>query len=250
MDNNSKTATKRPGNRIQKILAIAKLLVLLGIVAGIPLFIFLRNPALLNHFKSPASISALLDQYKWGSVLFFIVLQVFQVIVSVIPGQAIQIAAGYSYHFWSAYFVTLAGVGAGTVLTYNLARLLGKDAMHLIFGEERIGKFIGTLNSKKAYTAIFIIYLIPGIPKDLFIYAAGISEMKGVAFIPITLAARTPALMASVLFGGMLRNGSYAGMAVMAAAVLVLLGLGVKYRAALTEWMNRAYDRFVAGAGE
>jgi uncharacterized membrane protein YdjX (TVP38/TMEM64 family) len=227
----------------RNLIAVLKLLFLIGIIVGVPLLIYLRNPEILKNFKDSETINALIARHKGIMLLIFFALQVFQVVIPVVPGQAIQIAAGYSCNFWLAYASAIFGLGFGSVLGYFLAKLLGRDALRLIFGEERIEKFVDTLNSKKAYVALFVIFLIPGVPKDLFTYAAGLSEMKLRAFIPISLTARTPALMASILFGGMMRTGSIAGMIIMAAVVLIVFILGLKFRKKLTDYAEHLYQK-------
>jgi uncharacterized membrane protein YdjX (TVP38/TMEM64 family) len=233
----------------KKILAIAKLLLLLLIAVGIPLLILFRYPEFLNNFRSFDAVNALIERSDGFLLPFFAGLQVFQVIVSIIPAQAVQIAAGYAYNFWIAYLVCIIGLCVGTVATYFIAKLLGRDAMHLLFGEERINRFVDKLNSKKAYILLFIIFLIPGIPKDLFAYAAGISQMNAFAFFIISIVARTPALMASILFGGMLRGGSYVGMILLGIALAALCVLGLKFHTKLADAANRFYDRTARGVG-
>jgi uncharacterized membrane protein YdjX (TVP38/TMEM64 family) len=227
------------------MLAIAKFLLLIIIVIGVPLLIYFRHPEILDDFKSFKSVNALLKERGGMLLPLFAALQAIQVVVSIIPAQAVQIAAGYAYNFWIAYLVCMIGLIVGTVVTYFIAKLLGRDAMRLIFGEERIGKFVEKLNSKKAYILLFIIFLIPGIPKDLFAYAAGISQMNALAFFLISIVARTPALMASVMFGGMIRSGSYAGMIILGIVIIALFILGLKFHGRLADVANRFYERTV-----
>jgi uncharacterized membrane protein YdjX (TVP38/TMEM64 family) len=236
---------ERALSKTGKILAVAKFLLLIVIAVGVPLLLWFRHPEFVDNFRSFDSVNALIEERTAAMLLFFLALQIFQVIVSVIPAQAVQIAAGYAYNFWIAYLVCVAGLVAGTVLTYFIAKLLGRDAMHLLFGEERIAGFVDKLNSKKAYILLFIIFLVPGIPKDIFAYAAGLSEMKALAFFLISLVARTPALMASILFGGMIRSGSRMGMIILGAAIVLLFLLGLKFHDKLAELVNRFYDRMV-----
>jgi uncharacterized membrane protein YdjX (TVP38/TMEM64 family) len=233
--------------KLKKIAAVAKFLLLIGIAIGLPVLIWLRHPEILNDFKSLESINAMLERREGFLFPFFIGLQVFQVIVSIIPAQAVQITAGYVYNFWIAYLSCALGLLIGTVATYFIAKLLGRDAIRLFFGAERIDKFIDRLNSKKAYILLCVIFLIPGIPKDLFAYAAGISQMNAFAFFSISLAARTPPLMASILFGGMMRSGSYIGMIVLAAVLAALFILGLKFHHRLADIANRFYERTVGG---
>ena len=63
--------------------------------------------------------------------------------------------------------------------------------MHLIFGEEKIKSMLETLNSKKAVVLVFLIFLIPGVPKDLCNYVAGLSEMKLKPFLIVSLIGRS-----------------------------------------------------------
>ncbi|MDR0424963.1 MAG: VTT domain-containing protein [Clostridiales Family XIII bacterium] len=229
--------------RIRNTVAIVKFMLMITIIVGIPAALFLKNPEFIDNFRSLESINALLDRYKMGTFMFFVIAQIVQVVVSIIPGQAIQIAAGYSYIFWLACIITFVGIGIGTFITFYIAKLLGSDAMHLIFGEEKFKKYVETLNSKRAFIAIFIIFLIPGIPKDIFTYAAGLSEMKALNFTLLTMCARAPALMASILFGGMIRSGSYVGMIIMAASMLILCVLGLIYHSRITDWVDKAYNK-------
>jgi uncharacterized membrane protein YdjX (TVP38/TMEM64 family) len=175
-------------------------------------------------------------------------LQVFQIIVSILPGQALQFAAGYAYHFWLGFLFSILGVTMGTVITFYLARLLGKDALHVIFGEEKFNKFVHTLNSKRSYIVLFVIFLIPGIPKDLFTYAAGVSEIRIVPFLLLSLIGRTPAMIGSILMGNMFYNGSYTGLIFMGAAAVILFVAGIIKRDKMIKLTDRFYDR-MAGNG-
>ena len=157
---------------MRTFVSAVKLLLLLCIVIGVPVYVYFTYPELIDRFKSLDEINKMLIQYKTASIFIYIGLQVFQIIVSVLPGQALQFAAGYAYHFWLGFLYSIIGIAIGTVITFYLARLLGKDALHVIFGEERFTKFVHTLNTKRSFIVLFVIFLIPGIPKDLFTYAA------------------------------------------------------------------------------
>jgi uncharacterized membrane protein YdjX (TVP38/TMEM64 family) len=164
--------------------------------------------------------------------------------VSFIPGQIIQLSAGYAFGTWFAYILTIAGIGLGTVLTFYLAKVLGKDMVYLIFGEVRLNKFIELLNSKKAFVAIFIIFLFPGIPKDLFVYAAGISKIRLIPFLTLNLVARTPALLCSLLFGSQFRNGDYTGMIIVGVIVLIIAVFALIFRKKVYGLIDKIYFKF------
>ncbi len=113
----------------------------------------------------------------------------------------------------------------------------------MIFGEQRFTKFVHTLNSKRSFIVLFVIFLIPGIPKDLFTYAAGVSEIRVCPFLILSLIGRTPAMMCSILMGSMFYNGSYTGLIILGAAAIILFFIGILKRDKLVKWMDRFYTR-------
>lgn len=177
--------------KIKVFTTILKLALLLFILVGLPLYIYFYQPEVIERMSSLESVNAFFKQYKTQSILVYIGAQVAQIVVCIIPGQWLQFAAGYMYGFWLGFLFSLIGAAIGSVITYYLAKLLGRDAMHLIFGEQKINQFIHKLNSKKAVVIVFLIFLIPGVPKDLCNYAAGISEMKLKPFLIVSLIGRS-----------------------------------------------------------
>ena len=83
-----------------------------------------------------------MEHYHWQSILVYIVIQAIQVIVSVIPGQACQFAAGYLYTFLPGLLFSLIGAAIGTSVSFWLAKALGKDAVHLFIGEEKTAYYV------------------------------------------------------------------------------------------------------------
>ena len=227
------------------IISVLKLILLVALVIGIPLYVYLKYPELIDHFRSLEAINSFLLQYKTVSIFVYIGLQIFQIVVSILPGQALQFAAGYAYTFWFGYLYSLIGIALGTIITFYMARLLGKDAMHVIFGEEKFTKFVHILNSKRAFIVLFVIFLIPGIPKDLFAYAAGVSEIKIKPFIMLSLIGRTPAMMGSIMMGSMFHNGSYTGLIILCVITVIACLAGILQRNKIMEWSNKAYNKMI-----
>lgn len=230
---------------IKIIISIIKLALLILVIVGIPLYIILYQSEFISQFKSLEAVNAYLQKYKTASVFVYIGVQIMQIIICVIPGQAMQFAAGYVYTFWFGYLYSIIGTALGTIITFYLARFLGKDAIHLIFDERKVAKFIEKLNSKRAFILVFVIFLIPGLPKDLFTYAAGVSEMKLKVFLIISLVGRTPAMMSSIMIGSMFNKGSYIGIGVLAVIMTILFIWGAKHHEKLTILIDKWYDKLV-----
>ena len=145
--NNDKKQQQR--QRFKKISAIVKLVLLLIIVIGIPAYLFFFDHQFLDRFSSIDDVYAFFLQYKSQSILIYLGLQILQIVICIIPGQALQLAAGYLFHFWLGLILSVVGAAMGTVVTYYLAKVLGHDAMHMIFGEEKIQSALEKINSKR-----------------------------------------------------------------------------------------------------
>ena len=225
-------------NKKSAFKAIAKFAFLLIILLGIPAYIYFFNYDVISGFRSLDDVKNYLEQYERASIFIYIGLQIIQIIISLIPGQAVQFAAGYLYGFWFGYIISVAGISLGTMGTFYLARLLGKDAMYLFFGEEKFTEILNRLNSRRALMIIFILYLIPGLPKDLVGYAAGLSKMKFFPFLVLSLIGRTPALMGSILIGSMVDEKNYISVIVLSAVFIVLFLIAFIKRKAIMTWFD------------
>ncbi len=230
---------------LTKFIAILKLSILIGFIVGLSYLAYRYYPDIIHKFENLEDLENFIMQYRAFGIVVYIALQIVQVVVSVLPGQILQFAAGYIYGFIFGTILSLIGVGLGTVITFYLARLLGKDAMHVIFGEQRVVKYVQILNSKRAYMLMFIFFAIPGLPKDLLSYAAGISEMKLTPFLLISLAGRTPALMATIAMSRMLYNGSYLELVVLVAATVLLFIFCIIKKDLLIKYGNKFYDKMI-----
>ncbi len=239
-------AKQRRYRTFRKISAVVKLLLLLVILIGIPAYIYFFHHDLIDRFSSIEKVEAFFAQYRSQSILIYLGLQVIQIVICILPGAALQFSAGYLFHFWLGLLLTLSGALVGTVLTYYLGKLLGRDAVHMIFGEEKIQNMLTKINSKKGVIIVFLIYLIPGVPKDLCTYAAGLSEMKLKPFLILSMVGRTPAMMGSLIIGQQVHMGGYTSAAIIGGIAVVLCVVGVVFRRQITDFFDKIYVKLQA----
>lgn len=233
----------RHTKKTKVFLSILKLLLLVGIVIAIPLYIYFYQRDVIEEFKSFEDILAYLERYKFESIFIYIGIQVLQIVISIIPGQAFQFAAGYLYGFIPGLIFSIIGAFLGTTVSFFLAKILGKDAVHLFFGEEKTNYFIERLNSKRAYLIVFLLYLIPGLPKDIVSYAAGVSEMKFKAFMAFSMAGRVFGMSGSLLIGAFYFKEHYIGMALIAAVAVIAFVLCIIYKKNIHRYLDKFYDK-------
>ncbi len=238
---NLKIASARSKKKV--FISISKLFLLILIVIGIPLYIYFFKRDIILQFKSFDEVLFFLYKYKTESIFIYISIQIIQIVISIIPGQAFQFAAGYLYGFLPGLLYSIIGALIGTTISFYLAKLLGKDAMHLMFGEEKMNYFISRLNSKKAYTIVFLIYLVPGLPKDLVSYAAGVSEIKFRQFLMLSIIGRLPGMMGSLLIGYFSKSGTYEWVIIMGILAVSLFVLCILLRKKISKLIDKLYEK-------
>jgi uncharacterized membrane protein YdjX (TVP38/TMEM64 family) len=208
-------------------------------VVGIPLLLFLLHPEYFTMLKSPKKIEAFFLEYKGQSAIVYVAFQIIQVIVTVIPGQVIQVAAGYLFGFFIALLLSVLGIGIGTIISFYLGRLLGRDFFVKKMGIYRYEKYDALLESDKGKIAIFILYFIPGLPKDIITYLAGISKMKLTPFFLLSMAGRLPALIASIFIGNFVLNSQWIGLIIVGSIVVVAVVVIFLFRNKIKEYLFR-----------
>lgn len=223
----------------RKIIAILKLILLVLIVAGIPAFLYLKYGSGVFSKDTANQVIEYLKKNQSIAFLLIIGLQVIQVVVCFLPGQPIQFAASYMFGVGRGFLLSIIGAVIGTTISFCLAKLLGSEAMHLFFGEEKVTEYRRRLNSGRGLMLAFLIYLIPGVPKDLVSYAAGISEMKFRPFLLVATVGRSPAMLGSLLLGYFYGDQNYRAMIALAVIITIILLICFIKRDAIIGFLDR-----------
>jgi uncharacterized membrane protein YdjX (TVP38/TMEM64 family) len=207
----------------KKISAIIKLSVLALIIIGVPAFLYMNCRDTLFDPEWLRNLPQMLQQYKEEASFILAGMQVLQVIICIVPGQPIQFAASYMYGIVRGYLISIIGAFIGATVAFYISKLLGRDAVGELFGEERIEDYRRKLNSGRGLMAVLLIYLIPGVPKDLTAYAAGVSDLRIRPFLIVSTIGRSPAMLGSLLFGHFFGTKNYRAIAVLAAVTVIAL---------------------------
>lgn len=204
-------------------LAYLKLALLLFIIIGLPVILFFTCRDTLFNKEWLANLPEFIMQYKGSAAAVLTGMQILQVIICIIPGQPIQLAASYLFGVLKGYLISIGGAVIGAFTAFYIAKVLGKDALETIFGEGKVNDYHRKLNSGKGLTAVLLIYLIPGIPKDLVAYVAGISDMRLRPFLIVSTIGRSPGMLGSLLTGYFISRRNYAAIGILAAVTAVIL---------------------------
>lgn len=203
-------------------------IILIAAFIGILSYLAVRfGPRLTTLAREPEEFRDLLNSYGWKGVLVFIGIQMLQVLVAAIPGEFVQLAGGYIYGTWLGTLYSLTGIVIGSVLVFFIARFLGYRLVKLLVSPVHMEKFNFIINSKKTEVAMFVLFLIPGMPKDILTYIAGITPLKPLRFFAIITIGRFPALLASSYIGSSTQKGNYGIVIILSVAALILFTAGV-----------------------
>ena len=209
--------------RYRKFLAVSKLILLALIIAGIPAFLYLKYGAEIFSKDAADRVVDYLRANSSTAAILIVCIQIIQVVICFLPGQPVQFAASYMFGVAKGFALSLIGAVIGTVISFYLAKLLGSDAVKLFFGEKKVRDYKRKLDSGRGLLLAFLIYLIPGIPKDLVSYAAGVSDMRFRPFLLVATMGRIPGMLGSLLLGHFFGRQDYRSMIILAVIVAVIL---------------------------
>lgn len=233
-DENQNRKKSKLAINIALIAAFIGLLIYLGIRLG---------PKLTELAKNPDELSEMLNSYGSTGIIVFIGIQVLQVVVAAIPGEIVQIAGGYIYGTVFGTLYSLTGIVLGSVIVFFAARLLGYPVVKLLVSEKQLEKFSFMLNNSKSDAAMFILFLIPGIPKDILTYIAGLTPVRPLRFFVIITIGRLPALLGSSFIGHNTQKGNYGVVIIVSVIAVVLFLAGLIFKDKVIDWTNRLIKR-------
>lgn len=183
-----------------------------GWFIGIPMIRFAEEPEAFRAWVDASGI--------WGRIIF-IGMVILQVIVAFIPGEAIELAAGYAFGGLEGTVLSMVGILLGSWIIFMLVRKFGVKMVEVFFSKDKIAQ-VGFLNNqKKTKVLAFLLMLIPGTPKDFLSYFAGLTRLDLKQWLVIVCTARLPSVLTSTLTGAAAGEKQY----VMAVILLVLTGL-------------------------
>lgn len=181
---------------------------------------------------------------SWG-FLIFVLIQIFQVVVFVIPGEVVYFVGGYLYGTLLSSVLSILGITLGSLVCFGIARVLGQPIVEKIISAEQMEKLKAKLNTPQASITLFMIFLIPGLPgKDALAYVAGLTPIKLVNFLIVTLIARSPWIIVSSLWGANLGQGDYKTLIIIAVIAAIVFLLGVLKGEALVKYISEKMKIF------
>lgn len=206
----------------------------IGVIITTSLFIlafvvcYIKFGSELLAFISDADrFKAWLESYGHLGKIVFVAVRALQTVVKIIPAEPLEIGSGYAFGVWGGLLYCMLGTEIGSFIIVAITKLFGMKAVNLFVSEEKINSLGFLQNKEKLSISLFIIYLIPGTPKDVITYLIGVTDYNIWKFLLLTGVARIPSIITSTICGSLLGERNYwlsAGVFI-GTAVLGLIGV-------------------------
>ena len=184
----------------------------------------------------------------WGFA-GFILLQVIQVVAAPIPGEATGVLGGYLYGPGVGVVLSTIGLTLGSFLAFSLSRYFGRPLTEKFVDAKTMERFDYLLHHKGAFL-VFLLFLIPGFPKDYLCYILGLGHLTTLEFLTIATTGRLLGTMLLTLGGTFLRNHQYYRFFLLSGAAVVVVFLTIAYRDRLEQFFHRLHERHLRRRGK
>ncbi|MBQ7130545.1 MAG: TVP38/TMEM64 family protein [Oscillospiraceae bacterium] len=197
--------------------------ILVGWYVGVPMVRLAKTPDLFRNWVDSHGI--------WGRILF-VGMVYLQVIVALIPGEPLELAAGYAFGIAEGMCLSMIGILLGSFTVFMLVRWLGVKFVSVFFAEREIRRLSILKDPRKSFLLALLLMTIPGTPKDLLSYFAGLTPLRLSQWLGIVAVGRIPSVLSSVVTGAAAGERTY-GLALLIFGLTALIsfaGIGLYHK--------------------
>ena len=188
----------------------------------LPLFTALKNPESQEKFKT------YIEGLGWKGWFTVLIIQVLQIFIAFIPGEIVELLAGVLYGALGGLLICLLGIIIGSILIYYTMKLFANK--YILKYREKLKTYNFLKDAKKINIYLFILFLIPGLPKDIFIYLSPFLPIRFSNFLVISSIARIPSILSSTIVGSSLIEGNYLTSIIIFVSFAILGILGILFK--------------------
>ena len=189
---------------------------------------------LTDREKTKAFVSA----FGAGGPLIFMLLQILQVMLAPVPGEATGFIGGYLFGAGKGFAYSSIALAVGSLINFTAARLLGRPLVQRLIPADKLAQFERMLK-RQGTLVVLILFVFPGFPKDYLCYFLGLSAFPFRLFILMASIGRMPGTAMLSLQGAFLFERSYGLLALIAGTCLALILGAYRYRERLYRWAER-----------
>jgi uncharacterized membrane protein YdjX (TVP38/TMEM64 family) len=183
-------------------------------------------------------IRATVESYGWAAPLVFIGVQIAQVVAAPIPGEATGFIGGYVFGTLPGFIYSSVSLGVGSLINFGIGRFLGERFVRRLIPREKF-KHIDRIVNRQGIIAVFLMFIIPGFPKDYLSLALGMTTLPIKVFAVLAFIGRMPGTLMLSLQGASVYDRNYFLVAVLGAACLMLVLAAYRWREPLYRWIEK-----------
>ncbi|MBF0566923.1 MAG: TVP38/TMEM64 family protein [Nitrospirae bacterium] len=191
----------------------------------------------MHFFLSKQKILAFIDSLGSVGFLGFILLQIIQVVAAPIPGEVTGFIGGFLYGPVLGTILSTIGLTMGSYIAFTLSRALGRPFVERFVDKSFICRFDYLLHSKGTF-CVFLLFLIPGVPKDYLCYILGLGHLSTMEFLVITGTGRLFGTILLTLGGDYIAREQYGRFFILVAIALVVILTAMAYKARIEHWFR------------
>jgi uncharacterized membrane protein YdjX (TVP38/TMEM64 family) len=200
---------------------------------GAPSWLFVRH-----LYQDKVFLKATVESWGYMGPLLFILIQALQVIISPVPGEATGLAGGFLFGTALGFIYSTIGLTTGTLACFGLGRWLGAGFIQRFVAKHHWEK-MGFIVEAEGAILCFILYLIPGFPKDIISYLFGLSPMPFWVFAVVSTLGRAPGTWILSAQGSQVAPGQLRDLALLLALTAALIIPLYYYRNRIVQLFRR-----------
>lgn len=197
-------------------------------VAAFVLIYLIWGETAIDFFSDPIKVRAMVANYPVASRLIFFFANFLQVVIAIIPGEPFELAAGYAFGALEGTIICMAAIYAASIFIFLLVKRFGRPVIELFFEAEKIDQVRLFREPGRLNILMYLLLFIPGTPKDILTYLAGLTPMRLSSWLVI-LSARLISVVTSTVSGGLLGTQNYVFGIVVFTVTAVVAGIGIMY---------------------
>lgn len=218
MKKNELTSAQQKGLGVAVIVAAIAVMLLILALVGVPLL----------HFASqPERFRAWVDSHGFVGRLAYIGMVFLQVMVAILPGEPFEIAGGYAFGAVEGTLLCLLASTLGSICVFLLVRRFGQRLVEVFFSREKLRSIRFLKATPRRDLLFLIIFMLPGTPKDLLCFFAGLTDIRFGVWLVICSLGRLPAIISSTVGGDALGTKNYRGAILVFVVTLLISGAGL-----------------------
>jgi uncharacterized membrane protein YdjX (TVP38/TMEM64 family) len=173
-----------------------------------------------------------------GAPVAFMALQVLQVVLAPVPGEATGFIGGYLFGSFKGFIYSSLALAAGSWINFCIGRYVGSHYIRQWIPADKLVRF-DRLLKRQGIIVLLILFIFPGFPKDYLCLFLGITAIPLKAFLLIASIGRMPGTLMLSIQGEFLFHKNYTVFAVVFGVTILAAFLSVRYRETIYRWMEK-----------